>query len=160
MVYMTEFPNTACKETRLFSSVAQGKKIQEETNMSQSSVQILVIEHDRQLQELLNERLIAAGFQVVCANNGMIGLGMVQQCQPDLILSDTDMPEMAGYERIIYPLSCAQVQQTPFLFRKAIHRKQARTSSFKIQSSQTDPEAMVTHCFESGDVYRLPTVVN
>ncbi len=87
--------------------------------MSQSSVQILVIEHDRNLQELLNERLKVAGFQVVCANNGRIGLGMVQQCQPDLVLSDIDMPEMDGYERIVYPLACAQVKQTPFLFRKA-----------------------------------------
>ncbi len=126
--------------------------------MLQSSVQILVIEHDRKLQELLNERLISAGFQVVCANNGRIGLELVQQYQPDLILSDIDMPEMDGYERIIYPLSCAQVQQTPFLFCKASHREQlVRTSASQMQPSRTDPGAIVTYCFKSGNTHRLST---
>jgi CheY-like chemotaxis protein len=102
---------------------------------------ILMIEDDRNLQELLNKRLTVAGFQVVCANNGKIGLEMVQQCQPDLVLSDIDMPEMDGYERL--PLSFSQMRQTPFLFRKANNGEQfARHSACKIQPAQKDPEAV------------------
>ena len=114
--------------------------------------QIVVIEDNRSLQELLNERLTAAGFQVVCANNGRIGLWTIQQCQPDVVLSDIDMPEMDGYERVmyplflsLYPLSFSQGKQTHFLFRKASHREQlARPSACKMQPSQTNPEATET----------------
>jgi len=61
-------------------------------------MKILVIEDSSHMQDMLSERLTAAGFQVVCADNGRIGLEMVQNCQPDLVLSDVKMPEMDGYE--------------------------------------------------------------
>ncbi len=117
--------------------------------------QIVVIEDDRSLQNFLNERLAAAGFQVVCANNGRIGLWTIQQCQPDVVLSDIDMPEMDGYERVHYPLSlslyplsfsqgkqASQGKQTHFLFRKASHIEQlarpgVRTGSTVAHQSQT-----------------------
>lgn len=113
--------------------------------------QIVVIEGDRNLQNSFNERLTAAGFQVVCANNRRIGLWTVQQCQPDIVLSDIDMPEMEGYEQIPYPLSFSHVslgQRTHFLFRKASHNKNkqlARPSASKMQPSQTNPEAIRTY---------------
>lgn len=59
---------------------------------------ILVIEDNSNMQNMLAERLTVAGFQVICADNGRIGLEMVQSCQPDLVLSDIKMPEMDGYE--------------------------------------------------------------
>ncbi len=59
---------------------------------------ILVIEDNSNLQNMLSERLTAAGFHVICADNGRIGLEMVQSCQPDLVLSDIKMPEMDGFE--------------------------------------------------------------
>ncbi len=59
---------------------------------------ILVIEDNSYLQNMLSERLTAAGFQVICADNGRIGLELVQSCHPDLVLSDIKMPEMDGYE--------------------------------------------------------------
>lgn len=59
---------------------------------------ILVIEDNSHMQNMLAERLTVAGFQVICADNGRIGLEMVQSYQPDLVLSDIKMPEMDGYE--------------------------------------------------------------
>jgi CheY-like chemotaxis protein len=58
---------------------------------------ILVIEDNSTMQSLLSDILEAEGFQAVCTNNGRMGLAIVQQYHPDLILSDIHMPEMDGY---------------------------------------------------------------
>ncbi len=59
---------------------------------------ILVVDDSRLVCRLVKEGLEKAGFQVVTAQNGKIAYELVQQCKPDLILSDLDMPVMNGFE--------------------------------------------------------------
>jgi len=58
---------------------------------------ILVIEDNSTMQSLLSDIPEAEGFQAVCTHNSRMGLAIVQQYHPDLILSDIHMPEMDGY---------------------------------------------------------------
>jgi len=58
---------------------------------------ILVIEDDRNKQNLLSNLVGLAGFQPICADSAKIGLEMVQRHHPDLILSDINMPAIDGY---------------------------------------------------------------
>ncbi len=57
---------------------------------------ILVVEDDPQLREAVVDSLELKGHQVIAAADGKQAILALQQQQPDLILSDINMPEMDG----------------------------------------------------------------
>src|ERR1039458_8337909 len=61
-------------------------------------VKILLVE-DSRLIRLENERvLIKAGYEVVCAEDGVSALKLAKEQKPDLILLDLILPKMSGPE--------------------------------------------------------------
>lgn len=58
---------------------------------------ILIIEDERVLRKSLYRILTEAGFEVIEAENGKMGLNLIQMQNPELILCDLMMPEMDGY---------------------------------------------------------------
>jgi DNA-binding response OmpR family regulator len=59
---------------------------------------ILIIDDDPHLPTLMRLNLMKAGYAVVTASNGMDGLRLLQEYQPDLVLLDVVMPDMDGWE--------------------------------------------------------------
>jgi signal transduction histidine kinase/ActR/RegA family two-component response regulator len=59
---------------------------------------ILVVEDELQIRLLLQDILKALGHQVEVAGNGRIALGMIDNKNYDLIITDVKMPEMSGSE--------------------------------------------------------------
>lgn len=59
---------------------------------------ILVIEDDEPSRMLVTYLLESAGYRVLVAENGALGLGRALAEGPDLILCDLQMPVMNGYE--------------------------------------------------------------
>jgi sigma-B regulation protein RsbU (phosphoserine phosphatase) len=57
---------------------------------------VLVVDDEAPIRDILSFYLKRAGFQVLLAENGRIALEEMAKLQPDLILSDLRMPEMAG----------------------------------------------------------------
>ena len=70
-----------------------------------STPTILLIEDDEQLSYLLSQQLQDDGYGTLCASDGVQGLAMVQQHEPDLVLLDVMMPRMDGWE------TCRQIRQ-------------------------------------------------
>jgi CheY-like chemotaxis protein len=58
---------------------------------------ILVIEDNEQNMYLVNFILENHGYQVIQALNGVDGISLARQQQPDLILLDIQLPIMDGY---------------------------------------------------------------
>ena len=58
---------------------------------------ILVIEDNESMRENTSELLELAGYKVVSAENGKLGLDAARKNIPDLILCDIMMPELDGY---------------------------------------------------------------
>ena len=60
--------------------------------------QILVVEDDQSVRESVAMSLMAAGYDVVAAEDGFRALSQLRKKLPDVVLSDLDMPGMTGFE--------------------------------------------------------------
>jgi len=71
---------------------------------------LIVIAEDSRVQgKVLQQRLIAAGYDAHIGLNGELALELVNQLKPDLVVSDIEMPKMNGYEL------CSAIKQSPEL---------------------------------------------
>lgn len=59
---------------------------------------ILVVEDDRVLRELISDYFEMTGATIFQADNGQVGLQIVEKEMIDLVLSDVQMPVMDGIE--------------------------------------------------------------
>ena len=59
---------------------------------------ILIVDDESGLRELVRINLEHEGFAVLQAENGVQGVMMTQEHQPDLVIMDLMMPEMDGWE--------------------------------------------------------------
>ncbi len=57
---------------------------------------VAIIEDDQAISQMYRIKFEAEGYEVETAENGKLGLEMVEQFKPDIILLDLMMPEMTG----------------------------------------------------------------
>ena len=72
-----------------------------------SLMTILVVDDDLGTRLSISDYLELSGYSVITANDGQDGLRMVEECHPNLIVTDIVMPRMNGYELV------RQVRQKP-----------------------------------------------
>ena len=63
-----------------------------------SKSKILIVEDELSLVEALNRKFTKAGFEVLEANDGEVGLKMALDEKPDIVILDILMPKMDGIE--------------------------------------------------------------
>jgi CheY-like chemotaxis protein/CRP-like cAMP-binding protein len=80
---------------------------------------ILVIEDDELVRESILAVLDSKGFQVLSAENGLLGVQLAEAHLPDLILCDILMPGLDGYEVLSALSSNPDTQGIPFIFLTA-----------------------------------------
>lgn len=61
---------------------------------------IAIIEDDPVISQMYRMKFEADGFDVQLANNGKIGVELVEKFHPDIILMDLQMPEMNGVDAL------------------------------------------------------------
>ena len=66
--------------------------------MTDGALRILVIDDEAGIRESLGAYLEDSGYLIMEAENGRIGIEMVKQESPDLVLTDLQMPVMGGLE--------------------------------------------------------------
>jgi signal transduction histidine kinase len=59
---------------------------------------ILYIEDDLGSRNLVERTLADAGYRVVCAERGLVGIDLAHRLNPDLILVDINLPDLSGRE--------------------------------------------------------------
>lgn len=64
------------------------------------STRLLVIDDDDLVRATLTDMLRTAGFEVVTASNGRLGLELLESTPVDAIITDILMPEQEGLETI------------------------------------------------------------
>lgn len=61
---------------------------------------IAIIEDDQAISQMYRIKFESEGFSVETAENGRIGLDLVKQMKPDMVLLDLMMPEMNGTDML------------------------------------------------------------
>ncbi len=63
-------------------------------------MKIAIIEDDQAISQMYRFKFEAENFEVETAENGKLGLELVEKMKPDIILLDLMMPEMTGDEML------------------------------------------------------------
>lgn len=61
---------------------------------------IAIVEDDAAISQMYRIKFEAEGFEVDTAENGKVGLALIQDMKPDIVLLDLMMPEMDGEEML------------------------------------------------------------
>lgn len=77
---------------------------------------ILIIEDDEMLRDNFCDLLEMEEFNVIGAEDGLVGLKLAKDIHPDLILCDINMPNLNGYGVLQKIRSEATTANTPFIF--------------------------------------------
>ena len=92
----------------------------------QSKNRLLLVDGDPKSLRVLDVSLKKSGFEVATATSGREALNLLEACLPDLIISDTDLDEMDGFELCSQIKARPEWAKIPFLFvsgRKSIEDK-------------------------------------
>lgn len=85
---------------------------------------ILVIENEAQSREMLLEFLELEGFEVIGAENGLLGIQRLQEL-PDIVICDIVMPELDGYGVLSYLRQNRNTATIAFIFLTATMTSEA-----------------------------------
>ncbi|EDQ02187.1 DNA-binding response regulator [Shewanella benthica KT99] len=88
---------------------------------------ILLVDDDLVFRELLEEALEAEGHHIVCAENGIEALAMLEEDLPDIILLDIMMPKLDGFG-----LLAARKNQIPVIVISAIDNEDERIKGYEL----------------------------
>ena len=84
---------------------------------------ILVIEDVEALREEIMETLSYEGFNVLGAENGVVGVQIAKTYLPNLIICDIAMPELDGYGTLVALRQEPETSMIPFIFLTAMTEK-------------------------------------
>ncbi len=82
-------------------------------------LKILVIEDEKSIRDDIRDILVGCGFDCIGAEDGLVGLRLAIDYQPDLIICDIAMPNLDGFGVLRALRSSSQFGATPFIFMTA-----------------------------------------
>ena len=68
---------------------------------------VLIVDDDRFITRVLKMKLEQEGFQVFTAHNGCEGLEQIKRHDPQVVITDLNMPKMGGWEL------CSRIKELP-----------------------------------------------
>lgn len=65
-----------------------------------TKIKVLLVEDEATLAMIIKDTLEIEGFEVATAEDGQVGLTMMPQFKPDVLVADIMMPQMDGFEMV------------------------------------------------------------
>ncbi|MDD2370911.1 MAG: response regulator transcription factor [Firmicutes bacterium] len=94
------------------------------------SEKILVVEDDKDIQELVSEILKSEGYKVLTAGNGLDGYQIYKEEKLDLLILDIMMPKMDGYQ--LAKLIRKKDEKLPIIMLTALEEEYDEIKGFEI----------------------------
>ncbi len=76
---------------------------------------ILIVDDSSSMRQMVKFTLVEEGHEVYEADNGKNGISKLEAAEPELIITDINMPEMDGIEFIKQVRANAQYKFTPII---------------------------------------------
>jgi len=76
---------------------------------------ILTVDDSASMRMLLRATLVKQGYRIEAANDGVHGFDRMHEVDPDLLITDINMPNMDGFELIEAVRAVPQFRGTPIL---------------------------------------------
>lgn len=76
---------------------------------------VLIVDDSKMMRAMLQGALTDGGYEVVEAEDGVAGLDVLNDVQPDVIITDINMPRLDGFGFIEGVRSRDQLKGTPIL---------------------------------------------
>ncbi len=76
---------------------------------------VLLVEDDKSLRRYLEVTLDRAGYQVVCAADGLEGMKLVLATTVDIVVTDAMMPQLSGHEFCRFLRNTEQLSHIPIV---------------------------------------------
>lgn len=92
---------------------------------------ILIIDDDQTIRDVLETLLFAENVELLFAENGISGLKLAQEFQPDAILLDVMMPGLDGYEICRQIRSNSTLAETHVIMITALDDREARLTGLR-----------------------------
>ncbi len=83
--------------------------------LTSMSTKIAIIEDDQAISAMYRIKFETEGFTVQTASNGKLGVALVADMKPDIILLDLMMPEMNGDEALVKIRKASSSKNTPVI---------------------------------------------
>jgi len=77
---------------------------------------VLVIDDDRAIRELLKLHLVNAGYQVLVAEDAIVGGRELLERRPDLLIIDASLPYMSGIDFVATLIADQSLPAMPVIF--------------------------------------------
>ena len=111
---------------------------------------LILLVDDSKMVRVKSSRLLAShGFQVVTAIDGVDALKQFENCCPDLVITDVDMPEMDGFGLVDALRANPRTQHIPLVMITSAeerHREQAlRAGVGLVMGKPYDEDALIAH---------------
>ena len=90
---------------------------------------ILIIDDNKEYRDSIAEVLQLENYLTLEAENGLIGLQMIDEHLPDLVLCDVDMPIVNGVEMLTTVKLDNLFSKIPFIFVTGRHDKTTQKAS-------------------------------
>jgi CheY-like chemotaxis protein len=97
-----------------------------------ASATILVVDDDRRYRDQVAAALEEAGYEVATAKDGLDGLGRAVAVQPDMVLTDVQMPGMNGWQLLRMLRARPQLKSTGIIFLTDLKSDQERLKAYKL----------------------------
>lgn len=81
---------------------------------------VLVVDDSPAICQVLEDGLMEAGFQVLTAGNGKIAMAILDQVEPDIIVSDLHMPEVDGFALFDFVRQTPRLAHLPFVTMSSV----------------------------------------
>jgi DNA-binding NarL/FixJ family response regulator len=96
------------------------------------SLLILFVDDDPGIRLSVSDYLEMSGYMVVTAKNGQEALGMVEEYQPHLLVTDIVMPKMDGYELVRQVRQRPEFRLLPVIFLTARTNTEERIRGYQL----------------------------
>lgn len=108
---------------------------------------VLVVDDEEGNAALVNFKLKRAGFKVIEAGNGKLGIELARGTRPDLIVLDVMMPDMNGLETLSILKADCELRSIPVILLTAVGTEKDILRGFELGADDYITKPFNTNVF-------------